>query len=127
MRPKRADTKWNGVFVDATKVTRPYRAWIKASGKLVQLGRFATPLEAVLAADLARYLAWGPDPRTWYDHGRRRMQNPPNTVPRSSLPFDRQTIMGKLIAHGCVDAVTMAANLAAYDDLAVRLGGAGAV
>ena len=124
MRAKRADTKWNGVYLDpAARASHPYRAWIKAGGKLVQLGNFATPKEAILAADLSRYLVWGIDPEKWYNDGCHKMQKPPNTVPVQDLPFDPQLILSKLAAAKMVGGMALADNWTAYRDMAARLAG----
>ena len=119
MRAKRPDTKWQGVYFDPKYPTAPYRAWVKFNNKLVQLGRYATPLEAILAADLARYIIFGIDPTKWVAGGRKYPPKPPNTIPHVDLPFDPQTILNKLA--GVVDGITMANNWTAYREAALKL------
>ena len=119
-RVKRADTKYNGVTHDPTRAKK-YRAWIKTGSKMVRLGDYATLLEAVLAADLARYLVWGENPIKWYNEGRHLTQKPPNTVPQVDLPFNPQAILSDLLRHKVVDAVTLANNWTAYKDMAAKI------
>jgi hypothetical protein len=121
MKPKRADTKFNGVFFDDNYPRTPHRAWIKTGSQLVVLGRYATLREAVLVADFARYIVFGPDPSKWYNACRQRMSKPPTAAPVKSLPFDRQKILAKLLAKRCIEPGTMANHLQAYDKLASQL------
>lgn len=123
MRVKRADTKWNGVYFDTKVPSMPYRAWVKTNGRLIPLGRYKTPMEAVLAADFARYILWGIDPTKWYVDSRHRVSKPPNAVPSGNLPFNRQEILRKLFRCGSLRLDTMAANVAAYDEMAAKLSG----
>jgi len=118
VRKRQEGAKYRGVYRDHDGV---FIAWLATGGRKIQLGRFHEKIDAALAADFARYILWGPDPRKWYNDGRHRVSNPPNTIPRTDVPFDRQSILRKLLASRAVDAVTMANNLAAYDDVAARL------
>jgi hypothetical protein len=127
MRQKRS--KYNGVSYEPDRVL-PWRAWIRIHGILVRLGDFATPTEAVLAADLARYVAWGIDARKW-QCDERRNAGEPNKAPSTNLPFDPQRILDALgnrreDGSRLVDGMTIVNNWDAYLKMAdevAKLGG----
>jgi hypothetical protein len=118
MRKRRSDHQFNGVKFEPTKPATPYRAWIKHKYVAITLGRYLTAEEAAVAADLARYLCWGLDPTKWYNEGCRRMSKPPNFAPVANPSFDRDKIIAKLVAHRCLDVMTIVDRLAEYDALA---------
>jgi len=76
----------NGVSFRPDSVASPYRAWLKIDKTLIHLGYYATPMEAILAADFARYMVWGVDYEGW-PVGEQRHRHP---IPRIS-PLARMT------------------------------------
>jgi hypothetical protein len=121
-RQRSGDTRFQGVYYRPTNnAARPYVAWVCCKGRAIQLGYFQKETEAAVVADFARYLIWGPNPKTWYPGKRRRRVSPPNFPPVAKLPCNPEWILSKLSCGRCLDAEAMHANRIAYDRKAATL------
>ncbi len=109
---KTSGKKWNGVCHDTRVKSRPWRAWVTADGKTIQLGCYDSAEHAVSIADYARYLLWGPDPKEWVNAKGRRCK-PPNGPFVAAGRMTNSGIQKLLFRNGRASMETMAANLRA--------------
>ena len=121
MRTKRKDLP-NGVTFRAHFASRPYMAWLKVRKIFIYLGYYATPSDAAVVADFARFILWGPSSRNWRYSDRQRMHKPASAPPvanlSENLPVNPWWIFDKLNHHAGLDESTRNRNLQAYNKLA---------
>ena len=98
--------KWTGVALSPKTPGKPYRAWFRlpSSRRLFWLGRYATPQEAMLVADFARYMLRGCDVKNWSGGKRHYPPRAPNGKPCGNQTVLKivpvQSIYRKLFCYG---------------------------
>ena len=120
--------KWTGVTLSSKTPGKPYRAWFRVpnSRELFWLGRYATPQEAMLVADFARYMLRGIDSAKWSGGDRHYPPRAPNgqpcgnqTLVESIVPV--AVIYGKLFRYGHLSAEGFRQRYQDYLDFASNL------